>query len=829
MKSKNYGLIVISLLAAALLCVNIAPGISEVQTQTVASAETAGVNGWVPTYNGSYYDNVNSDKTGNALRDELYERISSPHNNTSYSGLSDAYRTADADPNNAGNILWFYSGTSVKFNGSFGSNPGTTNREHVWPKNGGDAFPEKSGPGSDAHHLRACEAQLNSTRGSKSYDEVAQTSSNLVKEAGKTSYGSGADSLCYSSGSFFYPGKGYRGATARILFYVQTRWGNQYNLSFVDGAGHNKTIGKISTLLKWHLEEPPTEEEVRRNEAVFKLQQNRNPFIDHPEYAALIYCNDGNSYNNALRAVVAEYGNYNDQMPEIEELKITPSSLDTLVKGQSVTLSAQAVPQGANNDVTWTTSDSGVAKVDANGKVTAVESGTATITATSKENPGVKATVTVKVKSVTGISLQGLPNKKVYDVGDVFDPTGITVKLIYSDGSQSAVNNGLCKWLDANSNTERLTKGSTSVKCVYEGFEAEYSGITVRYVTGITVSGTPKLLSYAAGQSFNPEGLTVKAVFNNGDTAPVELDNCVWLDNNGSETFTERSVSVVCKYGVYSANVDAEIFIKIAQRIEVSGNLLKTEYVLGSKFDPAGLKVTVHFNDATAASVNLSDCRFVDEKGNEIPAKTAKKITCFFGEHSCEVPFEILVKELVGIKLTGVPLKIEYGFGDTFEPNGLTVTAEFDNGGSDEKIELTDCQWLDNNGNTRFDGDSTSVKCVYKGKEAVVDGVRIDVSAAVREFIQKVSQIDTELPLQARFETLKELAGVYASLSVDEKQNSAVIEAYQKLKTEIERYNADSSVYNDFYGEAAKIGADAIARTMLALLSLAFIVKRIFN
>ena len=95
---------------------------------------------------------------------------------------------------------------------------------------------------------------------------------------------------------------------------------------------------------------------------------------------------------------------------------------------------------------------------------------------------------------------------------------------------------------------------------------------------------------------------------------------------------------------------------------------------------------------------------------------------------------------------------------------------------------MTDCQWLDNNGNTRFDGDSTSVKCVYQGKEAVVDGVRIDVSAAVREFIQKVSQIDTELPLQARFETLKELAGVYASLSVDEKQNSAVIEAYQKLK-----------------------------------------------
>lgn len=50
----------------------------------------------------------------------------------------------------------------------------------------------------------------------------------------------------------------------------------------------------------------PTEEEIRRNEAVFGLQGNRNPFIDHPEYAAQIYCYDGESYNNALQQVLAE-------------------------------------------------------------------------------------------------------------------------------------------------------------------------------------------------------------------------------------------------------------------------------------------------------------------------------------------------------------------------------------------------------------------------------------------------------------------------------------------------------------------------------------------
>jgi len=90
----------------------------------------------------------------------------------------------------------------------------------------------------------------------------------------------------------FYPGEGYRGATARILMYVQTRWGDTFNLTFVDSAGSCKTIGKISDLLRWHLEEPVTEAEIARNNAVYNIQGNRNPFIDHPEYATKIYCYD---------------------------------------------------------------------------------------------------------------------------------------------------------------------------------------------------------------------------------------------------------------------------------------------------------------------------------------------------------------------------------------------------------------------------------------------------------------------------------------------------------------------------------------------------------
>ena len=250
------------------------------------------------TASGYYASLENETSQGAAFRTKLAQILKDTHTReTSYDGLKSVFKTTDKDPNKSGNIIWFYTGTSVAFSGDFN---GGTNREHVWPKNGGKAFPASSKAGSDAHHLRPCNANLNSSRGSYGYDEVPQIPSNIVEENGSTSYGN----LCYLANGTFYPGEGYRGATARILMYVQTRWGTEYSLKFVDGQGHNKTIGSISTLMKWHLEEPPTEEEYRRNEEVYKIQGNRNPFIDHPEYAARIYCYDGESYNSALKTEI---------------------------------------------------------------------------------------------------------------------------------------------------------------------------------------------------------------------------------------------------------------------------------------------------------------------------------------------------------------------------------------------------------------------------------------------------------------------------------------------------------------------------------------------
>ena len=450
----------------------------------------------------SYYAPLEDDlnKTGTAFRSELASRITSTHTTlTTYAGLINIFPESDADPNKSGNILWFYSGTSVKMPTNFNSG---TNREHVWPKNAGKAFPESTRAGSDAHHLRPTDNSLNSTRSDNSFGEVPQTTGNIVAENGSKSYAN----LCYQANNTFYPGEGYRGATARILMYMQTRWGDEYNLKFVLGNGENKTIGDIEDLMKWHLIEPPTEEEKIRNEVVFGIQGNRNPFIDHPEYAEMIYCYDGESYNDELQAVVAQYGSYLDRVtdPSVDVESITLSSTqNTLIVGESVNLNASVNPSNASKELAWISSNPSVASVE-NGKITAYSAGTTTITATSVKTPSVKATIIINVKAISAIVITGTPTKCIYEAGEQFDPSGLTVTATYSDMSTAVIPNSKLQWLDGSTHATTLSMGTTTIIVKYGSIEKTISGISVNKATTATITISRSSFNGTGGYSWTP-------------------------------------------------------------------------------------------------------------------------------------------------------------------------------------------------------------------------------------------------------------------------------------------------------------------------------------
>jgi len=241
-------------------------------------------------YNG-YYNSV-SGLSGSALKAGLHTLIKNTHTTEyNYDNLEVQMRIADEDPNNSNNVIELYTGWSVP-KSSYGAATTNWNKEHTWSKSHGD-FGDVAPAGTDLHHLRPCDATVNSFKNNRDFDE----GSNAYTDASPPSGYNGTTGCYYNTANDFEPRDEDKGDVARMIFYMATRYegdDTSYDLELVDyvysDAGTNQPLyGKLSTLLAWHAQDPPDAWEALRNTRIQGLQGNRNPFIDHPEYVASIW------------------------------------------------------------------------------------------------------------------------------------------------------------------------------------------------------------------------------------------------------------------------------------------------------------------------------------------------------------------------------------------------------------------------------------------------------------------------------------------------------------------------------------------------------------
>ncbi|MFG3714541.1 endonuclease [Micromonospora sp. NPDC047730] len=228
-------------------------------------------------YDSTYYASAIG-KTGPALRSSLHSIIK-VHTKLSYDQVWEALRDTDQDPANANNVILLYTGRSQSKT-SNGGDPDDWNREHVWAKSHGD-FGTATGPGTDVHHLRPTDVSVNSTRGNKDFD----TGGSPVAEAPG----------CYTDADSWEPRNAVKGDVARMIMYMAIRyegtdgWPNlEMNQSVNNGTAPYH--GRMSVLLQWNQLDPPDAFEKRRNQRIYeRWQGNRNPFVDHPEWATAIW------------------------------------------------------------------------------------------------------------------------------------------------------------------------------------------------------------------------------------------------------------------------------------------------------------------------------------------------------------------------------------------------------------------------------------------------------------------------------------------------------------------------------------------------------------
>ncbi len=232
-----------------------------------------------------YYDSAHG-KSGQSLR-EAINQIISGHKVLRYSSTDEAMSTIDADPINKNTVILIYSRRSDPSSNCCSSG---WNREHLWPNSYGI---DSRGPAhSDIHALRPCDSNVNSSRGNKHFDE-----SNLDSRYYKFPSHPEA-TLCSSDNNSWSPPESLKGDIARAMFYMDIRYeGNdgEPDLELTDElaeiTSNNSKMGSLKTLLVWHMLDPVSEEEKIRNDRVYEIQKNRNPFIDRPQWVSSIWGN----------------------------------------------------------------------------------------------------------------------------------------------------------------------------------------------------------------------------------------------------------------------------------------------------------------------------------------------------------------------------------------------------------------------------------------------------------------------------------------------------------------------------------------------------------
>ena len=591
----------------------------------------------------SYYSSA-SGKTGNALLAELqsinstrrkrtvgYSTMGTSSSDSPYVYTDYPLGTTTKDSNNqirGTSVASFYTKTTSD---SF-------NKEHVWPNSHGGDNVE-----ADILHTRPTISSENSSRGNSFYVEGMNNSTN-----GWDPYTAGYAEWC-------------RGECARIILYSVVAYSgfslSDLNVHSTTNANPDNMMGNMNTLIKWHFAYTPNEYEMNRNNGAEYLQGNRNPFVDHPEYVAMIWsnfnstvstlCSNNSSvYSNWTPGTYSTYGT-NDASGGQQETGVSISST-ALSVGVSKTATISATSSNSSN-ITWTTSDASVASISkttaTSGEaitITGVAVGTATLTA--------KATInsTLYTKTCT-VTVSELPDYSIV-------PTDLANNAYPTSATSYTTADGLAIKAYNTANYSSKIQFKKSGGYIYNTSSLNLSSIKINGISGsVTVYG---------GSSQNPSSTTITAssgVYN------LTGYNYFKIINSSSSVATADSIEVY-------------LTTKTLSSISVSTAPTKTTYTAGEYFDPTGLVITRNYTNPTSSDTytyanHTSEFTFNPNTSTALTTSNTSVTITYGGKSTTQaITVNAAAKTLSSISVSGQTTS--FTVGDTFSFGG-TVTATF--------------------------------------------------------------------------------------------------------------------------------------------------------
>ena len=317
-------------------------------------------------------------KKGSGLKTAMSEII---YNRTelAYDDLWEAFKSTDLRSD--GKIWDMYSGISnydpANSGSTYHSEGDCYNREHSFPQSwfGSGVMPMYS----DLHHVYPTDGYVNGMRSNLPFGPNDG-------ELGQSAGGFSKVGLCTYpgyTGKVFEPNDEYKGDFARTYFYMVTCYQEKLNDWYTNNSDSRIALDgntypglskwQLQMLMEWAKRDPVSDKETARNEAVYTLQKNRNPFIDYPGLEEYIW--------GDMTEVPFSYDHYVQPV----FISFSTSTAQTEVGAEFTEPTLSIMPAGL--DVTYSSSQPAVATVDAaTGEVTPLSAGTTVIKATFAGN-----------------------------------------------------------------------------------------------------------------------------------------------------------------------------------------------------------------------------------------------------------------------------------------------------------------------------------------------------------------------------------------------------------------------------------------------------------
>lgn len=229
-----------------------------------------------------YYNGIDITLTGQDLYFELQGLINNASGTFTYGDVRDSVKITDEDPDNANNVLLVYGHTDdgncttdrSRDKDDFGGTSCEYNREHVFARSNADPEMGSASNGStgitaDPHNLRPSDQAMNGNKGNRKFADGSGNAGN--------------------AGANWYPGDEWKGDVARMMMYMYTRYGDRC-LPSLNGVGLTQgSTDMLQVYLQWNVDDPVNDFEDQRNPHLESVYGNRNPFIDNPYLATIIW------------------------------------------------------------------------------------------------------------------------------------------------------------------------------------------------------------------------------------------------------------------------------------------------------------------------------------------------------------------------------------------------------------------------------------------------------------------------------------------------------------------------------------------------------------